>query len=113
MENCLFCKIIAGEISSEKLYEDELCYAFYDIDPQAPVHFLVVPKQHIEAPAAVTEQDAAVVGHIYAVIAHLAKELKLEKGYRVIANSGEDAGQTVHHLHFHVMAGRPMGWPAG
>ena len=111
--DCLFCKIIAGEIPSKKIYEDEKVYVFYDIDPQAPVHFLVVPKEHISGPSAVTEQNASVVGHIYSVIAQLAKELHLDKGYRVVANCGEEGGQTVGHLHFHVLAGRMLSWPPG
>ncbi len=111
--DCLFCKIIAGEIPSKKIYEDEKVYAFYDIDPKAPVHFLVVPKKHISAPSEITEADELIVGHIYSVIANLAKELKLEKGYRVVANCGEEGGQTVGHLHFHVLAGRMLSWPPG
>lgn len=113
MADCLFCKIIAGEIPSNKVYEDDVCYAFYDIDPQAPVHFLVVPKEHISGPSAVSEQNCAVVGHIYAVIAKLAGELGLKNGYRVVANDGADGGQTVGHLHFHVLAGRSLAWPPG
>lgn len=109
MEDCLFCKIIAGEIPSQKVYEDELCYAFYDIAPQAPVHFLVIPKRHIASAAQVTETDAPVVGHIFTVIARLAETLGLEKGFRVVSNCGADAGQTVPHLHFHVFAGKDMG----
>lgn len=113
MSDCLFCKIIAGDVPSNKIYEDELCYAFYDIDPQAPTHFLVVPKMHISGPSAVNPDNCAVVGHIYAVIARIANELGLEKGYRVVANCGEDGGQTVGHLHFHVLAGRTLAWPPG
>ena len=109
MDNCIFCKIIAGEIPSKKVYEDELCYAFYDINPLAPVHFLVVPKQHIASAAEINEENAALVGHIYAVIAKLAKELGIAEGFRVVTNCGADAGQTVHHLHFHVLAGRVLG----
>lgn len=111
--DCLFCKIIAGEIPSKKVYEDEQVYAFYDIDPQAPVHFLVVPKEHIAGPSGVSEQNEGVVGHIYSVIAMLARELHLDKGYRVVANCGEEGGQTVGHLHFHVLAGRMLSWPPG
>lgn len=111
--DCLFCKIIAGEIPSKKVYEDDQVYAFYDIDPQAPIHFLVVPKEHIAGPFAVTEQNESVIGHIYSVIAKLAKELHLDKGYRVVANCGEEGGQTVGHLHFHVLAGRMLAWPPG
>ena len=109
MENCLFCKIIAGDIPSNKVYEDDLCYAFYDINPLAPTHFLVVPKLHLASAAEVTEENAAVVGHIYTVIAKLAKEMGFAEGFRVVTNVGADAGQTVHHLHFHVLAGKEMG----
>ena len=114
MSECLFCKIIAGEIPSKKVYEYELCYAFHDIDPQAPTHFLVVPKQHIQSVSAVTEENAPAVGHIFAVIARLAEELGFAgPGYRVVSNIGEQAGQSVPHLHFHVLAGRDMTWPPG
>ena len=109
MNDCLFCKIIAGDIPSKKVYEDESCYAFYDIDPQAPTHFLVVPKAHFASAAEVTQENAAVVGHIYAVIAKLAKELGFADGYRVVTNVGELAGQTVHHIHFHVLSGKTLG----
>lgn len=112
MSDCLFCKIAAGEIPSKKVYEDELCYAFYDIDPQAPVHFLVIPKEHIQSVSQVTENNAQVVGHIFSVIAKVAKELGLES-YRVVSNIGAQAGQSVLHLHFHVLAGRDMTWPPG
>lgn len=112
MDNCLFCKIIKGDIPSNKVYEDELCYAFYDIDPQAPTHFLVIPKEHIVSAGAVTEENNAVVGHIFAVIAKLTKELGLES-FRVVSNCGEQAGQSVFHLHFHVLSGRDMTWPPG
>ena len=112
MSDCLFCKIIAGDIPSSKVYEDELCYAFHDIDPQAPVHFLVVPKAHIPSCGAVTAENSAVVGHIFEVIAKVAEEQGMES-FRVVSNSGEQAGQTVHHLHFHVLSGRDMTWPPG
>lgn len=111
--DCLFCKIIAGEIPSKKVYEDEYVYAFYDIDPQAPVHFLVVPKQHIASPAEITAENSVYVAKAYEAIAKLAQELKLEKGYRVVANCGEEGGQTVGHLHFHVLTGRSLAWPPG
>ena len=114
MSDFLFCKIISVEIPSSKVYEDELCCAFYDIDPQAPTHFLVVPKQHIQSVSAVTEETAPIVGHIFAVIAKLADELGFAgPGYRVVSNIGEQAGQSVAHLHFHVLAGRDMTWPPG
>ena len=114
MSDCLFCKIVAGDIPSNKVYEDDLCYAFYDIDPKAPTHFLVVPKAHIQSVSAVNTENAPIIGHIFAVIAKLADELKFsEAGYRVVSNIGEAGGQTVPHLHFHVLAGRDMTWPPG
>ena len=109
MSDCLFCKIAAGEIPSNKLFEDDKLLAFYDIAPQAKVHFLVIPKKHIPSAAALTEEDGALLGPVFAVIAKLAKEQGLANGYRVISNCGDDAGQTVHHLHFHVLGGAPMG----
>ena len=112
MSDCLFCRIIAGEIPSSKVYEDELCFAFNDIAPQAPTHFLVIPKAHIASAAAVTAENSAVVAHIFEVIAKIAKEQGLES-YRVVSNIGEQAGQSVFHLHFHVLSGRDMTWPPG
>lgn len=112
MSDCLFCKIIDGEIPSKKVYEDDFCYAFYDIDPQAPIHFLVIPKAHIQSVSQVDESNANIVGHIFTVIAKLAKELNMES-YRVVSNIGDQAGQSVHHLHFHVLSGRDMTWPPG
>ena len=109
MNDCIFCKIINGDIPSKKVYEDELCFAFYDIAPLTPTHFLVVPKQHIASAAEITEENASLVGHIYTVIAKLAAELGFAEGFRVVTNCGADAGQTVHHLHFHVLAGRTLG----
>ncbi len=108
MENCIFCKIVNKEIPSTTVYEDEQCYAFYDLNPVAPTHFLVVPKQHISCAYDITEEHAAVIGHIYAVIAQIAREIGFQD-YRVVTNCGEDAGQTVFHLHFHVLAGRELG----
>ena len=113
MSDCLFCKIIAGDIPSNKVYEDDLCYAFNDIAPQAPVHFLVIPKVHIASVAGVSAENSAVVAHIYEVIAEIARREKLEKGFRVVTNCGEEGGQTVGHLHFHLLAGRNLGWPPG
>ena len=112
MSDCLFCKIIAGEIPSNKVFEDDQCLAFYDIDPQAPTHFLVIPKAHIPSVAGVSEENAAVVAHIFAVIAQQCKKLGLDS-YRVVSNIGEQAGQSVPHLHFHVLSGRDMTWPPG
>ena len=112
MSDCLFCKIAAGEIPSNKVYEDDLCYAFYDIDPQAPTHFLVIPKAHIPSVAAVTSENSALVAHIFEVIAKVTKDLGIES-FRVVSNIGAQAGQSVFHLHFHVLAGRDMTWPPG
>lgn len=111
--DCLFCKIAAGEIPSNKLYEDQWMTAFYDIDPQAPVHFLVIPKQHIGSVSEIDGDNSGIVARIFERIAILAAELKLESGYRVVTNIGPSAGQTVPHLHFHVLAGRNLGWPPG
>lgn len=113
MTDCLFCKIISGEIPSKKVYEDELVYAFSDINPAAPVHFLVLPKKHIQSVAALAPEDSAVVGHIFEVIAKLAGQMGFQNGFRVVANTGEQAGQSVMHLHFHVLSGRDMTWPPG
>ena len=112
--DCLFCSIIKGEIPSTKIYEDDLVYVFADIAPQAPVHMVMVPKAHIPSANELTEENAAVVGHIFAVAAKLAKEQGFaENGYRIVNNCGEDGGQTVGHLHFHLLAGRNLGWPPG
>ena len=112
MGDCIFCKIAGKEIPSKPVYEDDLCYAFYDLDPQAPTHFLVIPKQHIASALEINEENASIIGHCYAVIAKVAKEMNI-KSYRVVTNCGEQAGQTVFHLHFHVLAGRDMTWPPG
>ena len=114
MQDCLFCKIAAGEIPSTKVYEDDQVYGFLDIDPQAPAHMILVPKAHIASANELTEENAAVVGHIFAVAAKLAKEQGFaEAGYRIVNNCGTDGGQTVGHLHFHLLAGRNLGWPPG
>ena len=109
MNDCIFCKIIAGEIPSKKLYEDELCLAFYDIQPLAPQHFLVIPKEHLTGANEINSDNAALVGHIFAVIAKLTAQLNFSDGYRVVTNCGEDAGQTVKHLHFHVLGEKQLG----
>ena len=106
--NCLFCKIIAGDIPSTKVYEDELVLAFRDIAPQAPTHILVIPKAHIPSAAAVTAENSAVVAHIFEVIPQIARAEGLEGGFRVVSNCGDDAGQTVHHLHFHILGGKKL-----
>ena len=108
MSDCLFCRITRGEIPSSKVYEDETVYAFRDIAPQAPTHILVVHKAHIASVAEVTEENSAVIAHIFEVIAHIAREEGLTQGYRVVSNCGEHAGQTVHHLHFHILGGKPL-----
>ena len=113
MSDCLFCKIAAGDIPSRKVYEDEQVYAFFDIDPKAPVHFLVIPKEHITSAGGISPDNSAVVGHIFEVIARLSGELGFGDDFRVVTNAGPRAGQTVFHLHFHVLAGRDMTWPPG
>lgn len=111
--DCLFCKIIGGEISSEKIYEDDDMYAFKDIDPQAPVHFLVIPKKHIQDADALTEEEDALIGRIFRKAGELARELDCDKGYRIVNNCKEDGGQTVNHLHFHILGQRSLQWPPG
>ena len=106
--NCLFCKIIAGDIPSTKVYEDELVYAFRDIAPQAPTHILVVPKIHVEDVNGITAENSAVIAHIFTVIPQIAKAENLENGYRVVSNCGADDGQTVQHLHFHILGGKKL-----
>ena len=108
MSDCLFCKIIAGEIPSTKVYEDDSVLAFRDIAPQAPTHVLVIPKAHISGCDGVTGENSAVVAHIFEVIPAIAKSEGLTNGYRVVSNCGPDAGQTVQHLHFHILGGKPM-----
>lgn len=110
--DCVFCKIAAGEIPSEAIYEDENLIAFNDLDPQAPIHFLVIPKKHITSLATLDEADSALISQIMLTIAKLAKENGLE-GYRVVTNIGEEGGQSVPHLHFHVLGGRSFNWPPG
>ena len=108
MENCLFCKIVAGTIPSTKVYEDETVLAFRDIAPMAPTHILVIPKTHIPSVDGITAENSAVVAHIFQVIPQIAKAEGLENGYRVVSNCGADAGQTVPHLHFHILGGRQL-----
>lgn len=111
--DCLFCAIANGEIPSKKVYEDDEILAFHDIDPQAPVHVLIIPKQHIKWAYDITPDNSAVVAHIFEKIPAIAKELGAENGFRIVNNCGDIAGQSVKHLHYHLMAGRPFGWPAG
>lgn len=111
MNECLFCKISAGMIPSDIVYEDEKVLAFRDIDPKAPVHILVIPREHIESLGDITDFDTA--AHIISIIKQLSIILGLKDGFRVVVNTGRDGGQTVGHLHFHLLAGRAMGWPPG
>lgn len=106
--DCLFCKIIAGEIPSTKVYEDDKILAFRDINPMAPTHILVIPKEHIGGVDELTAENSAVVAHIFAKIAEIAKNEGLTNGYRVVSNIGEDGGQTVRHLHFHILGGKKL-----
>lgn len=106
--NCLFCAIINGDIPSSKVYEDEKCYAFLDIAPQAPVHCLVVPKEHIASVNEITEENSDVVAHIFTVIPKIASVLGLANGYRIVSNIGDDGCQSVKHLHFHILGGEKL-----
>lgn len=111
--DCVFCKIASNEIPSKKVYEDDQIVAFNDLDPQAPVHVLIIPKNHIQSADQIADDDMNIIGKIFMVASKIAKELGLENGYRIVNNCGEDGGQTVPHLHFHLMGGRKMNWPAG
>ena len=113
MDNCIFCKIAKGEIPTNKLYEDDRILAFYDADPQAPVHFLVIPKQHIQSAQELNDQNSEIVSYIFKNIPQIAAKAGLTNGYRIVNNCGEEGGQTVQHLHFHVLGGRFMSWPPG
>ena len=113
MDDCLFCKIIKGEIPSTKIYEDEFVYAFADIAPQAPFHAVIVPKVHITSAAEINESNSLYTAKIYEAVAKIAKNENLENGFRVVTNCGEDGGQTVGHLHFHLLARRYLQWPPG
>lgn len=112
MSDCLFCKIASGAIPSKQAFSDENVYAFHDIAPKAPTHILVIPRKHIPKLADAGPADRELVGEVVARAAAIARDLGLEH-YRLVANNGEDAGQTVFHLHFHLLAGRPLGWPPG
>jgi histidine triad (HIT) family protein len=113
MSDCLFCKIVSGAIPSKKVYEDETSYAFSDIHPQAPTHVLLVPRKHIASLDHADAADTALLGELMATAAKLAAMLGLDKGYRVVINTGADGGQTVDHLHLHLLGGRAMSWPPG
>ena len=112
-EKTVFTRIIDREIPADIVYEDEFCLAFRDIHPAAPVHLIVVPKNEIRSAGEVTSEDEGLVGHLFAAMAEIAAQLGLTSGYRVVTNCGPDAGQEVMHLHFHMLAGRPFGWPPG
>ena len=112
--DCLFCKIAAGEIPSNIVYQDDTVVAFRDINPEAPQHILLIPRRHIESMANLTPEDGPMLASIYTTASRLARELGIEKsGYRFLTNVGPDAGQSVFHLHFHLLGGRPLGWPPG
>jgi histidine triad (HIT) family protein len=111
--DCLFCKIVSGTIPANRVYEDECCIGFPDINPQAPTHLLVVPKQHIGSTAKALAEDTALMGHLMAASAEIARKEKLDNGYRIVVNTGDDGGQTVNHLHLHLLGGRHMNWPPG
>ena len=113
MSDCIFCKIASGDIPSNKAYEDESILAFHDLDPQAPVHVLVIPKKHISSLSDAGEEDAALLSHIMLKLGDIASGLGLENGYRVVINTGDDGGQTVKHLHVHLLGKRSMKWPPG
>jgi histidine triad (HIT) family protein len=111
--DCLFCKIVGGTIPANRIYEDELSIGFPDINPQAPTHLLVIPKQHISSTAKAAAEDTALMGHLMAVAAEIARREKLDSGYRIVVNTGDEGGQTVNHLHLHLLGGRHMKWPPG
>ena len=108
MEDCIFCKIIKGEIPSDKVYEDDEILAFKDINPIAPIHVLIIPKKHIDSINEINNEDELLIGKIFIVIKKLAKEFNLDNGYRIVNNCGEDGGQAVKHLHFHLLGGRKL-----
>jgi histidine triad (HIT) family protein len=111
--DCLFCKIVAGTIPSKRVYEDDLSLCFADINPEAPTHLLIIPKEHIASQAHAQEEHAALLGHLMAKAASIARSSGLDRGYRVVINTGPDGGQTVDHLHLHLLGGRAMHWPPG
>ncbi|MDU5108240.1 MULTISPECIES: histidine triad nucleotide-binding protein [unclassified Clostridium] len=112
--SCIFCKIVNGEIPSKKIYEDDKVLAFHDISPEAPVHFLVIPKDHIQSVNDLTEKNSEIISHIFLVINKLVRELNVnETGYRIVNNCGKDGGQSVDHMHFHVLGQRDLKWPPG
>jgi histidine triad (HIT) family protein len=114
MKDCIFCKIVKGEIPCSKVYEDDKVLAFNDINPEAPVHVLIVPKTHVQSIMDLKEDEYQLIGHVFKVVSKIAKDLKVdEKGFRIVNNIGEDGGQTVPHVHFHLLGGRALQWPPG
>ncbi|AZO95005.1 HIT domain-containing protein [Iocasia frigidifontis] len=114
MSDCIFCKIASGEMDTKLLYEDERVVVFSDIDPQAPVHLLIIPKKHISTLLDISAEDQDLIGYIYMIAAKLARENGIaEDGFRVVSNCNEDGGQSVYHIHFHLLGGRSMQWPPG
>lgn len=114
LHDCLFCRIVAGEIPNRTVYEDESVLAFHDINPEAPVHILIIPKQHLSSLTEVGEADQALLGYLQVCASKIARAVGLaENGYRLVSNAGEDGGQTVNHLHYHLLGGRSMQWPPG
>lgn len=111
--DCIFCKIINKEIPSKIIYEDEKILIFNDINPEAPVHFLVIPKKHIESAEKITPQNSEIISYIFTKITEIAKKLNLTNGFRIVNNCGDDGGQTVKHIHFHVLGGKKLSWPPG
>lgn len=113
MSDCLFCKIVNGDIPSTKIYEDDFIYAFADIEPQAPFHAIVIPKEHISSANEITAENSFLIAKVFEAIKEIAKKENLENGYRVVNNCGSDGGQTVNHIHFHLLARRNLAWPPG
>lgn len=113
MSDCLFCKIASGEIPSKQAYADDEVYAFHDIRPQAPTHVLVIPRRHVASLDDTSDADQAWLGRTLLAVRHVARELGIASGYRVVTNCGTPAGQSVFHIHFHLLGGRPLGWPPG
>jgi len=111
--SCLFCKIVEGSIPSTAVYQDELCYAFADIHPEAPVHVLIAPREHIVSMADAAESDTPLLGHLLWAAAEIARAKGMPRGYRVVINTGPDGGQSVNHIHVHLLGGRPLAWPPG
>lgn len=111
--DCLFCSIVNGEIPSKKVYEDEYVYAFYDIEPQAPFHAIIIPKEHISSANEINQDNSKLIAKVFEAASKIAKEYKLDNGYRIVNNCGTDGGQTVGHIHFHLLGGRMLAWPPG